>query len=1329
MSWLGTWPWATTDGEANFKLGEVVEYYSASQGSWIPAKVVAVKSSGLYDLDCKPGVPPEKIRAFNAAGAPSRESRVSFAPLEFEVGDVVEYFSVSQNDWIVAKVQSINTSGTYNLDCKPDVPPERVRAQRSSEMVADLSPVSLGRKSRSLRQAGTIFDLCQVQDLDDPVQLLRLERSGPSQRWRYELCPDGVQALQAYGERKIAVVSVCGPSNSGKSYLLNLLLGRVEQGLSKFKVGTGRGGGTDGIWLWAHLDPDDENAPIMAYLDCPGFADGTSDGQLVTLCALLSSVMILNTKGQLNDAVFKSLKPLSRLAEHLQERGQDVSRPALLWVLRDFMLERRDAGNTMDAVGYLEQALHAANAGCSEVRQSLLRFFNHRTCATLVQPVFEDAQLKTLVEMPYKSLRSEFRSAVEAMHAQLLATCHLHPKTVAGQIVGASSFAPDFTTLPAEEREHLQTVGKSCRKRWRKLFRIESSARLKHALQWPCDGRSPGTRIVDLAMPERSHAASSSSSFSTGSTPRDASSSDREASSYKAGFSQTLVRALVKFGASDGSSPSTGSQGEDTTELGSEDASFQSMDASAAATLSGQTTVMLKNVPLKYSQRKLLRELLSAGFQGKMDFMKRLKSHSAEVPLEEVKASRKEKGRDTLGCPVFLRPLPPRLLASFRGLDKEEAPEQPVAEVPTHPRPRPEVAPNPIGLMQCPVEQCTCGRACHGDFCPYCGHIVNAIHAGVPRVPAPGLSQLAVYPGSQLAQPTVALMKQLVESLNDGKPLNVRNAWDAVQHTSCGSLADELRGIASQKLKLLKSGQKLPDDTRLPMTDEALRAFFRSQRHELKERWEEQAVGDEDVRKEYWQELKETLAREEIQVRQQNVRLADQQLSEALKLWQDWLDNTEGTVEEGERVSAELGKLLDRLPSSTVTRGGRSAIEAAARRVAAARTAVSATVEESAETQRRALAAGEQAAKLEGAVRSELAAAKASIKDAMERYRAAGQDKEAKMMELQGKTSELEDGQKQLLSVAAEMEEAAGRLAELKALGKAGEERELSLQQDLEATRALAAKTSAEHLASQRSNEASAEAASLQTLQLQEELREAQGEVQRQKELLEEERQMLQLERHGHYEKHQTLLQELHTELHHERQQLTVAHDTCHTEHQQMLCSARQELEEERKKHSESKEGTKGLLLQHVRHIGTLEGKVTGLNTEANFLKGRIGELQVILQESEALLVKQGQGIAALKKELEKAKLETGRTKSEGEERRIHWTLNAPCSRRIAVALVGAGTFARKAHLPSLQSASDCFELVAIWSRSRQAAEALQVEDRHLQILHGEETVRKAGIE
>lgn len=932
---MWSWPWGSSTDEAReggFKLGEVVEYYSASQGAWIPAKVVAVKPNS-YDLDCKPDVPPARIRSCASA----RDSRVSSSGLlEFEPGDVVEYFSISQNDWILAKVLSINASGTYNLDCKPEVPPERVRAQRGSDLV--ISPVSVS-KPRSLRQAGTIFDLCQVQDLDEPIQLLRLQKA--SQRWRYELCPEGLRALEAYGGRKIAVVSVCGPSNSGKSYLLNVLLGRVEESLPAFKVGTRRTGScTDGLWLWAHRDPDDENAPILAYLDCAGFgvSDRSCDGQLMTLCALMSSVMILNTKGTLGEAVFNSLACVTRLAEHLQERGQDVSRPALLWVLRDFTLDLRDAaGSLMSPEEYLEQALHAANPGTEEVRKSLLRFFNHRSCTTLVQPVFEEAQLKSLPEKPYKSLRSEFRAAVEAVQAQLIATCHLHPKTVAGQVLGASSYA--------------------------------------------------------------------------------------------------------------------------------------------------------------------------------------------------------------------------------------------------------------------------------------------------------------------------ALLKQLVEAMNEQKPLNVRNAWDTVQHTSCGSLADELRGIATQKLKLLKSGQKLPDDTQLPLTDDALRSFFRRQRHGLKERWEEQAVGDEEVRKEYWQELKETLAREEIQVRQQNGRLADQQLSEALKPWQAWLDNPEGAVEEGEKISIDLGKLLDRLPSTAVTRGGRSAIEAAARSVAVARTAVSATVEQSAEAQRRALAWGEQAAKLEGAVRSELEATEASIKESMERFRAASQEKEAKTVELQGKGAELEDGLQQLSAIQADVEEAKVREAELKASVKSNEERNFSLQHDLEATRALAAKTTAEHLASQRSNEAAAEAASLQTLQLQEELREAQAELQRQKSQLEEEREKLKREREGHQDKHHSHLQELHGELHRERQHLTTAHDACHTEHQQLLSSARQELEEERRKHAESKEGTKSQLLQHVRHIGSLEGKVTGLSTEANFLKGRISELQGILKESETHMVKQGQVIASLKKELEKAKGETGRTRSEGEER------------------------------------------------------------------------------
>ena len=54
-----------------------------------------------------------------------------------------------------------------------------------------------------------------------------------------------------------------------------------------------------------------------------------------------------------------------------------------------------------------------------------------------------------------------------------------------------------------------------------------------------------------------------------------------------------------------------------------------------------------------------------------------------------------------------------------------------------------------------------------------------------------------------------------------------------------------------------------------------------------------------------------------------------------------------------------------------------------------------------------------------------------------------------------------------------------------------------------------------------------------------------------------------------------------------------------------------------------------------------------------------------------------------------------------------------------------------QAHLPSLRSASDCFELVAIWSRSREAAEALRGDrqDDHVQILYGEDTLRGMEID
>lgn len=64
-----------------FHAGDFVDYYSNSTASWIPAKVLAQRADGLYDLDCKTGVEPTKVRA------------ATFSKPEYEVGSIVEFYS------------------------------------------------------------------------------------------------------------------------------------------------------------------------------------------------------------------------------------------------------------------------------------------------------------------------------------------------------------------------------------------------------------------------------------------------------------------------------------------------------------------------------------------------------------------------------------------------------------------------------------------------------------------------------------------------------------------------------------------------------------------------------------------------------------------------------------------------------------------------------------------------------------------------------------------------------------------------------------------------------------------------------------------------------------------------------------------------------------------------------------------------------------------------------------------------------------------------------------------------------------------------------------
>lgn len=156
-----------------------------------------------------------------------------------------------------------------------------------------------------------------------------------------------------------------------------------------------------------------------------------------------------------------------------------------------------------------------------------------------------------------------------------------------------------------------------------------------------------------------------------------------------------------------------------------------------------------------------------------------------------------------------------------------------------------------------------------------------------------------------------------------------------MQHGACGDLVDELRGKACAAMRALASGQQVAGGTQLPLADVALRALLDQHRRELKADWDSRAIGDEEVRAEYWHDLEDALLPEEEMVRKQNARFGNQRLAGPLEQWQKWLASETSTWQTGERILGDLIALMERMPAEPLARTTRTALEGAGRRVVA----------------------------------------------------------------------------------------------------------------------------------------------------------------------------------------------------------------------------------------------------------------------------------------------------------------------------------------------------------------------------------------------------------
>ena len=339
---------------------------------------------------------------------------------------------------------------------------------------------------------------------------------------------------------RVSLVSITGPKKSGKSFLMNSLIG-VPDG---FKVGTRRRQCTEGIYIWTEPKIIDQQA--IYYLDCEGFTfnatNNMRESKLLAIVLVLSSVMIINSHGPVN---LHEISPvLSSLPSVLAVKGQGGTAevmPSLVWVARDFVQRSVDeyghqlsddeyldtqiqrSVNKMDATDERSNSsviskfpppppsippppppsgsfstIPKAQSSLQAQDISIQNFFHSRSCVCLPRPVEGDAILRNLSEMATTSLLPEFQRRMSELNykVEVLAKSKdtLYSQALMGESIAilarrltlgmnaqnAIFLSPDWQQTPMNS-ELYSTVIEQCLATYENTFQRECSAALNYS--------------------------------------------------------------------------------------------------------------------------------------------------------------------------------------------------------------------------------------------------------------------------------------------------------------------------------------------------------------------------------------------------------------------------------------------------------------------------------------------------------------------------------------------------------------------------------------------------------------------------------------------------------------------------------------------------------------------------------------------------------------------------------------------------------------------------------------------------------------------------------
>ncbi|XP_026061117.1 guanylate-binding protein 1-like [Carassius auratus] len=226
----------------------------------------------------------------------------------------------------------------------------------------------------------------------------------------------------------VVVVSVVGLYRTGKSYLMNRLAGQQ----SGFALGSTIESKTKGIWMWCVPHPKKEGHALVL-LDTEGLGDvakgdSKNDSWIFCLAVLLSSKLVYNSRGTIDNTALEKLHYVVELTEQIKIRSTKAADeeeeeedsefvrffPSFIWAVRDFTLELKMNGKKVTDDGYLEFALELKKGVSKKTRdynlprECIKHYFPSRKCFVFPFPITSHNDMPRLEILQDQDLADNF---------------------------------------------------------------------------------------------------------------------------------------------------------------------------------------------------------------------------------------------------------------------------------------------------------------------------------------------------------------------------------------------------------------------------------------------------------------------------------------------------------------------------------------------------------------------------------------------------------------------------------------------------------------------------------------------------------------------------------------------------------------------------------------------------------------------------------------------------------------------------------------------------------------------------------------------------------